>query len=84
MYVALLWADVLVAYALFVMQNYLTDVWGLSLIHAALILNIWNGVYRILPLFFLYLVDKYLGHLKLLAFTSLAYAAVSHFRFARL
>ncbi|XP_047983532.1 protein NRT1/ PTR FAMILY 5.5-like [Salvia hispanica] len=72
---ALLWADVLVAYALFVMQNYLTDVWGLSLIHAALILNIWNGVYRILPLFFLYLVDKYLGHLKLLVFTSLAYAA---------
>ncbi|XP_047979935.1 protein NRT1/ PTR FAMILY 5.5-like [Salvia hispanica] len=72
---ALLWADVLVAYALFVMQNYLTDVWGLSLIHAALILNIWNGVYRILPLFFLYLVDKYLGYLKLLVFTSLAYAA---------
>ncbi|KAL1545511.1 hypothetical protein AAHA92_22229 [Salvia divinorum] len=68
-------SDILVAYALFVMQNYLTDVWGLSLIHAALILNIWNGVYRILPLFFLYLVDKYLGHLKLLVFTSLAYAA---------
>ncbi|XP_041997034.1 protein NRT1/ PTR FAMILY 5.5-like isoform X2 [Salvia splendens] len=57
------------------MQNYLTDVWGLSLIHAALILNIWNGVYRILPLFFLYLVDKYLGYLNLLVFTSLAYAA---------
>ncbi|KAG6433787.1 hypothetical protein SASPL_105404 [Salvia splendens] len=68
-------SDVLVAYALFVMQNYLTDVWGLSLINAALILNIWNGVYRVLPLFFLYLVDKYLGHLKLLVFTSLAYAA---------
>ncbi|KAG6437099.1 hypothetical protein SASPL_102009 [Salvia splendens] len=68
-------SDVLVAYALFVMQNYLTDVWGLSLIHAALILNIWNGVYRILPLFFLYLVDKYLGYLNLLVFTSLAYAA---------
>ncbi|XP_042058045.1 uncharacterized protein LOC121802436 [Salvia splendens] len=68
-------SDVLVAYALFVMPNYLSDVWGLSLTHASLILSISNGVYRILPLFFLYLVDRCLGHLKLFAFTSLAYSA---------
>ncbi|XP_057808087.1 protein NRT1/ PTR FAMILY 5.5-like [Salvia miltiorrhiza] len=72
---ALLWADILVAYALFVMQNYLTEVWGISLVHAALILNIWNGVYRMLPVFFLYLVHAFLGNFKLLVLTSLSYTA---------
>lgn len=72
---ALLWADILVAYALFVLQNYLTDVWDLSLTHAAGILNIWNGIYRILPVFFLYLVDSFLGNFKLLVVTSIAYSA---------
>lgn len=72
---ALLWADILVAFALFVLQNYLSDVWDLSLTHAAGILNIWNGVYRILPVFFLYLVDRFLGHFKLLVVTSIAYTS---------
>ncbi|KAL1561982.1 hypothetical protein AAHA92_04614 [Salvia divinorum] len=68
-------SDVLVAYALFVMPNYLTHVWGLSSTHASYILSICNGVCRILPLFFLCLADRYLGHLKLLVSTSLAYVA---------
>ncbi|KAH6777715.1 hypothetical protein C2S52_006686 [Perilla frutescens var. hirtella] len=70
---ALLWADILVAYALFVMQNYLTDVWKLSLTHAAAILNFWNGLYRILPLFFLFFVDAFLGNFTLLVISSISY-----------
>ncbi|KAH6827942.1 hypothetical protein C2S53_013410 [Perilla frutescens var. hirtella] len=70
---SLLWADILVAYALFVMQNYLTDVWKLSLTHAAAILNFWNGLYRILPLFFLFFVDAFLGNFTLLVISSMSY-----------
>ncbi|GFQ07633.1 protein nrt1/ ptr family 5.5 [Phtheirospermum japonicum] len=70
---ALLWADILVAYALFVMQNYLTDVWKLSLTHAAGILNIWGGISMILPVFFLFLVDSLLGNFTMLVLSSIAY-----------
>ncbi|KAL8526720.1 hypothetical protein ACS0TY_015790 [Phlomoides rotata] len=41
---ALLWADILVSYALFVMQDYLTDVWKPDFTHAAGILNIWGAI----------------------------------------
>ncbi|KAH6777719.1 hypothetical protein C2S51_009031 [Perilla frutescens var. frutescens] len=57
------------------MQNYLTGVWKLGLTHAARILNIWNGIYRILPIFFLYLVNAFLGNFKLLVVTTIAYSA---------
>ncbi|KAL3617531.1 hypothetical protein CASFOL_037852 [Castilleja foliolosa] len=70
---ALLWADILVAYALFVMQNYLTDVWKLSFTHSAGILNIWGGISMILPVFFLFLVDSILGNFTMLVFSSIAY-----------
>ncbi|KAG8377006.1 hypothetical protein BUALT_Bualt09G0123300 [Buddleja alternifolia] len=72
--VALLWADILVAYALFVMQNYLTDVWKLSFTHAAGILNIWGGICTILPAFFLFLVDQFLGNFTMLVISSIAYS----------
>lgn len=71
---SLLWADILVGYALFVVQNYLTDVWKLDVTHAAGILNIWGGIHRILPLFFLFLVDAVLGNFKMLVISSVAYS----------
>ncbi|XP_073063012.1 protein NRT1/ PTR FAMILY 5.5 [Primulina eburnea] len=71
---SLLWADILVGYALFAMQNYLTDVWKLDVTHAAGILNIWGGIHRILPLFFLFLVDAFLGNFKMLVISSVAYS----------
>lgn len=70
---ALLWADILVLYALFVMQDYLTDVWGLSFTHAAAILNIWNGISLVLHPFFLILVDTLLGNFTMLVISSTAY-----------
>ncbi|KAL1563617.1 protein NRT1/ PTR FAMILY 5.5-like [Salvia divinorum] len=71
---ALLWADILVAFALFVMQDYLTDVWNLSFTHAAGILNIWNGISLVLQPFFLILVDGVLGNFTMLVVSSTAYS----------
>ncbi|XP_047947418.1 protein NRT1/ PTR FAMILY 5.5-like [Salvia hispanica] len=71
---ALLWADILVAFALFVMQDYLTDVWNLSFTHAAGILNIWNGISLVLQPFFLILVDSVLGNFAMLVVSSTAYS----------
>ncbi|XP_057808085.1 protein NRT1/ PTR FAMILY 5.5-like [Salvia miltiorrhiza] len=70
---ALLWADILVAYAFFEMQDYLTTVWKLSYTHAAGILNVWNGISMILPVFFLVVVDTLLGNFKMLLVSSIAY-----------
>ncbi|KAL8039210.1 hypothetical protein ABFX02_10G020000 [Erythranthe guttata] len=69
----LLLADILVRFAFFVMQNYLTDVWGLSFAHAAGILNIWNGISMILPGFLLFLVDAVIGNFTMLVISSIAY-----------
>ncbi|KAH6822913.1 hypothetical protein C2S53_020048 [Perilla frutescens var. hirtella] len=70
---ALLWADILVAFALFVMQDYLTNVWKLSFTHAAAILNIWNGISLVLQPVFVFLVDALLGNLMMLVISSTAY-----------
>ncbi|KAL0338211.1 UNVERIFIED_CONTAM: protein NRT1/ PTR FAMILY 5.5 [Sesamum angustifolium] len=70
---ALLWADILVGYAFFEMQNYLTDVWKLDLTHAAGILNVWTGLSMVLPAFFLFLVDERLGNFTMLVISSIAY-----------
>lgn len=74
---SLLWANILVGYALFVMQNYLTDVWKLSVTHAAGIVNIWNGVSIILPVFFLFFVETSLGNFVMLVVSSISYSVVS-------
>ncbi|XP_057767470.1 protein NRT1/ PTR FAMILY 5.5-like [Salvia miltiorrhiza] len=71
---ALLWADILVAFALFVMQDYLTDVWNLSFTHAAAILNLWNGMSMVLQPFFVVLVDALLGNFTMLLISSTAYS----------
>ncbi|KAH6777720.1 hypothetical protein C2S52_006681 [Perilla frutescens var. hirtella] len=79
---ALLWADILVGYAMFVMQDYLTDVWGLSFTHAAAILNIWNGISFILqPLFLFFVVDAFLGNFGMLVISSTTYTLGIFFLF---
>ncbi|XP_020553445.1 protein NRT1/ PTR FAMILY 5.5-like [Sesamum indicum] len=70
---ALLWADILVGFAFFEMQKYLTEVWKLSFTHAAGILNIWGGIAMILPVFFLFLVDACLGNFTMLLISSTTY-----------
>ncbi|KZV15240.1 hypothetical protein F511_26386, partial [Dorcoceras hygrometricum] len=54
--------------------NYLTDVWKLDVTHAAGILNIWGGICRILPLFFLFFVDALLGNFKMLVISSMSFS----------
>ncbi|KAL8526715.1 hypothetical protein ACS0TY_015785 [Phlomoides rotata] len=56
------------------MQNYLTKVWNLSFTHAAGILNIWGGISMILPVFFLFLVDAFLGNFSMLVISSISYS----------
>ncbi|XP_022851727.1 protein NRT1/ PTR FAMILY 5.5-like [Olea europaea var. sylvestris] len=75
------WADILAAYTMFAMQTYLTDVWKLSFTHANGILNIWNGVTKVLPIGFLYLVDTFLGHFLMLLLSSLAYSVIREERY---
>ncbi|XP_057808088.1 protein NRT1/ PTR FAMILY 5.5-like [Salvia miltiorrhiza] len=70
---ALLWADILVLYALFEMQDYLTEVWGLSFTHAAGILNIWNGISLVLQPLFLFAVGTFLGNFGMLVISSSSY-----------
>ncbi|XP_047948065.1 protein NRT1/ PTR FAMILY 5.5-like [Salvia hispanica] len=70
---ALLWADILVLYALFEMQDYLTQVWGLSYTHAAGILNVWNGISLLLQPLFLYAVCTFLGNFRMLVLSSSSY-----------
>ncbi|KAL8517321.1 hypothetical protein ACS0TY_015526 [Phlomoides rotata] len=72
-HILLLCADILVSYALFAMQTYLTDVWKLSFTHAAGIINIWGGISKVLPLFFLFFVDTLLGNFKMLVVSSISY-----------
>lgn len=59
------------------MANYLTDVWKLSVTHAAGIVNIWGGISMVLPLFFLFLIDTILGNFTMLVVSSIAYSVVS-------
>ncbi|KAJ0780796.1 putative proton-dependent oligopeptide transporter family, MFS transporter superfamily [Helianthus annuus] len=71
---ALAWADVLAAFAMYVMMNYLTNVWNLDTTHAAGIINIWNGITPALAIVFAVLVDTFRGDRYMLAFSSIAYS----------
>ena len=76
LFAALQWADILVLYAMFEMQDYLTQVWGLSYTHAAGILNIWNGISLLLQPLFLYAVCTFLGNFRMLVLSSSSYTLV--------
>ncbi|KAK9054973.1 hypothetical protein SSX86_026052 [Deinandra increscens subsp. villosa] len=70
---ALMWADVLAAFAMYVMMNYLTNVWNLSITHAAGIINIWNGITPVLAFVFAFFVDSFMGDFYMVVISSIAY-----------
>ncbi|XP_059638782.1 protein NRT1/ PTR FAMILY 5.5-like [Cornus florida] len=64
---ALMWADMLAEYVMWLMMTYLTNVWKLNFTHAAAaIINIWAGVAFIMPIGFAYLVDTFVGDYAML------------------
>ena len=69
-------ADILTAYAIFVMMTYLTDVWSLTFTHAAAIVNVFTGVATIMPIGMGFLVDTFMGDKWMLLLASIAYSIV--------
>ncbi|XP_023760067.1 protein NRT1/ PTR FAMILY 5.5 [Lactuca sativa] len=70
---ALLVADLLADFAMYVMVNYLTNVWNLNSTHAAGIINIWNGITPALTIVFAFVVDTFMGDYYMLLLSSTAY-----------
>ncbi|KAJ0459953.1 putative proton-dependent oligopeptide transporter family, MFS transporter superfamily [Helianthus annuus] len=71
---ALIWADLLAAFAMYVMMTYLTNVWKLSTTHAAGIVNIWNGITPALAFGFAFIVDTFMGDFYMLIISSISYS----------
>ncbi|CAI9105466.1 OLC1v1004394C1 [Oldenlandia corymbosa var. corymbosa] len=69
----LIWADLLGAYVMWIMQKYLTDVWKLGFTHAAGIMNVASGLPKVLPLLFCYFVDAGLPNKWMLLLSSIVY-----------
>ncbi|CAI9095972.1 OLC1v1032024C2 [Oldenlandia corymbosa var. corymbosa] len=63
----------LTIYLLWIMQTYLTNVWKLGFTHAAGIMNVANGLPKVLPLVFYYFVDAGLGNFWMLVLSSFSY-----------
>ncbi|XP_027100336.1 protein NRT1/ PTR FAMILY 5.5 [Coffea arabica] len=72
--VVLLWADMLAAYVMWIMPTYLTNVWKLGFTRAAGIMNVANGLAKVLPLVFFLIVDCGLGNYWMLLLSSVSYA----------
>lgn len=70
-------ADLLADFAMYVMVNYLTNVWNLNSTHAAGIINIWNGITPALTIVFAFVVDTFMGDYYMLLLSSTAYTIVS-------
>ncbi|KAL8237208.1 hypothetical protein R6Q59_018289 [Mikania micrantha] len=71
---ALIWADILAGFAMYVMMPYLTNVWKVSTTHAAGIINIWNGITPVLAISFAYVVDAFMGDFYMLLLSSISYS----------
>ncbi|KAI3675321.1 hypothetical protein L1987_84910 [Smallanthus sonchifolius] len=71
---ALFGANLLSAFAMYVMMNYLTNVWNLSITHAAGIINIFDGITSALVIVFAFFVDAFLGDLYMLVLSTIAYS----------
>ncbi|KAL8148456.1 hypothetical protein AgCh_005721 [Apium graveolens] len=63
------WVNFLEAIIMWVMQTYLTNVWNLSVSHAAGIINVWNGLTFFLPIPFAFFADSFLGNFYMLMFS---------------
>ena len=74
---ALCWADCIARFVMWTMMEYLTEVWKISLVHAAGIVNIFSGLVLVLQLPVQYLADTIISKYWMLLASSLAYSAVS-------
>ncbi|XP_027173118.1 protein NRT1/ PTR FAMILY 5.5-like [Coffea eugenioides] len=63
--VALAWADILIAYAMWMLMIYLTDVWKLAFTYSAGIINVYMGLTGIMPLFMQFIADTGMGFLTM-------------------
>ncbi|KAF8398877.1 hypothetical protein HHK36_014741 [Tetracentron sinense] len=54
-------ADIIAVYTMWVLMTYLTDVWKLSITHAAAIVNVYSGLVGIMPIGMAFLLDHCLG-----------------------
>ncbi|KAK3226187.1 hypothetical protein Dsin_006049 [Dipteronia sinensis] len=73
---ALIWADILAVYAMWMMMAYLTNVWKLGFTHAAAIVNFFWGIVIMLPVAMQFLVDTIIGNYWMLLVSSFAYSVV--------
>ncbi|GAV68519.1 PTR2 domain-containing protein [Cephalotus follicularis] len=71
---ALIWADIVAWYAVWVMMTYLTNVWKLEVTHAAAIVNVFMGAAIIMPIGMAFMVDTFMGDYSMLLLSSLAYS----------
>lgn len=71
------WSDVFAYYILWLMMVYLTDVWKINITHAATIVNLWMGLFKVMSVAFAHLADAFLGNFRLLLLSALSSATVS-------
>lgn len=75
--VVLLWADMFAGYVIWIMPTYLTNVWKLDFTHASGIQNVYSGLTKALPFFFVLAVDAFLGNVWMLVLSTISSTAVS-------
>lgn len=73
--VVLLWADMFAGYVIWIMPTYLTNVWKLDFTHASGIQNVYSGLTKALPFFFVLAVDAFLGNVWMLVLSTISYTA---------
>lgn len=66
------WADILVAYVMWMLMIYLTDVWKLTITHASGIINVYMSLIATMPLVMQILVDTSAGNYWMLTISSLS------------
>lgn len=72
-----MWADILAAFAIWMMMTYLTNVWKIGFTQAASIVNFFWGVVLMMPMAMQFLIDTIIGNYWMLLLSSFAFSAVS-------
>lgn len=62
---------------MWVMNKYLTTVWGLNFTRAAAIVNVFSGLVITMPLAMRFVVDAFMGSYWMLLLSSIFYSVVS-------
>lgn len=75
-FLVLVWAQIVLGYAIWMLMVYLTDVWKLTITHAAGIINAQRGLICALPIVMQTIVDTLAGNYWMLTFSSFACCTV--------